>query len=119
MLNAARGDVAGALGVLRKVAGEPGSECPFEGARSRLALGQVYRRAGYKSMASEVLNAAAAAFEEMGIPRWADRARHEAGRVGLHPTTVVEVAASHCVYVSRPAPVADLIKQAAQGAAAY
>jgi pimeloyl-ACP methyl ester carboxylesterase len=33
--------------------------------------------------------------------------------------TVAEVAASHAVYVSQPAPVADLIMQAAQGAAAY
>ena len=54
---------------------------------SRLALGQFYRRAGYKGMASEALNAAAVAFEELGIPRWAQRARDEASRVGLHPTT--------------------------------
>jgi pimeloyl-ACP methyl ester carboxylesterase len=33
--------------------------------------------------------------------------------------TVTEVAASHSVYVSQPAPVADLIRQAAQGAAGY
>jgi len=33
--------------------------------------------------------------------------------------TVTEVAASHSVYVSQPAAVADLIKQAAQGAAGY
>jgi len=38
-------------------------------------------------MANEALDAAAAAFEELGTPRWAQRARHEAGRVGLHPTT--------------------------------
>ena len=38
-------------------------------------------------MASETLNAAAEAFEELGIPRWAERARDEAGRVGLHRTT--------------------------------
>jgi len=33
--------------------------------------------------------------------------------------TVVEVAASHSVFVSQPALVADLIEQAAQGATAY
>jgi DNA-binding NarL/FixJ family response regulator len=65
---------------------QPGSECPFEAARSRLALGQVYRRAGYKDLATATLNAAAAAFDELGIPRWAQRARDEAGRTGLHPT---------------------------------
>jgi DNA-binding NarL/FixJ family response regulator len=69
-----------------KVVEQPGTECPFEAARSRLAVGQVYRRAGYKRLASESLNAAASAFEELGIPRWAERVRDEAGRVGLQPT---------------------------------
>jgi DNA-binding CsgD family transcriptional regulator len=78
-----------ALTVLRQLVERTGSECPFEAARTRLALGQVYRRAGYKALANETLNAAAGAFEELGIPRWADRARDEAGRVGLHPTTVL------------------------------
>jgi DNA-binding CsgD family transcriptional regulator len=87
LLTAARGGVDEAVNELRTIVGRPGAECPFEAARSRLALGQVYRRAGYKGMASEELNAAASAFEEMGIPRWAERARDEAGRVGLRPTT--------------------------------
>lgn len=38
-------------------------------------------------MASDTLGAAARAFDELGIPRWAERARDEAGRVGLRPTT--------------------------------
>jgi DNA-binding CsgD family transcriptional regulator len=87
LLKAARGDVDGALHELVRVVVGRGSECPFEAARSRLALGQVYRRAGYKRMATDALDEAAAAFEELGIPRWAERARDEAGRVGLHPTT--------------------------------
>ena len=87
LLMAARGDVDNALTELVKVVDQQGAECPFEAARSRLALGQVYRRAGYKGMASEALNAAANLFDELGIPRWAERARDEAGRVGLHPTT--------------------------------
>jgi DNA-binding CsgD family transcriptional regulator len=86
LLDAVRGDTNQALSALRAVAEAPGAECPFEAARSRLALGQVYRRGGYKGMASETLDTAAAAFEELGIPRWAQRARDEAGRVGLHPT---------------------------------
>ena len=36
-------------------------------------------------MAAESLTTAANAFEELGVPRWAQRARQEAGRVGLHP----------------------------------
>jgi DNA-binding CsgD family transcriptional regulator len=87
LMQAALGDVEDALSELRRIVDQPGIECPFEAARSRLALGQVYRRAGYKAMASETLNAAARTFEELGIPRWAERARDEAGRVGLHPTT--------------------------------
>jgi DNA-binding CsgD family transcriptional regulator len=87
LLTAARGDVDNAVSELRRVVGRPGSECRFEAARSRLALGQVYRRAGYKGQASEVLNTAAGAFAELGIPRWAERARDEASRVGLHPST--------------------------------
>ncbi|MDX6202332.1 MAG: hypothetical protein QOJ83_1832 [Frankiales bacterium] len=86
LLTAARGDVNNALSELVKIVGQPGSECSFEATRSRLALGQVFRRAGYKGMASDALNEAAAAFEELGIPRWAQRARDEAGRVGLHHT---------------------------------
>jgi DNA-binding CsgD family transcriptional regulator len=87
LLTAARGDVDKALTVLRDLVDQPGSECPFEAARTRLALGQVYRRAGYKGLANGTLTAAAEAFDESGIPRWAERARDEAGRVGLHPTT--------------------------------
>lgn len=86
LLTAAGGGADAAIGVLRAITGQPGSECPFEAARSGLALGQVYRRAGYKGLATETLNAVAAAFDELGIPRWAQRARDEAGRTGLHPT---------------------------------
>ena len=52
--------------------------------------------------------------EDRMIPPAAQRTMSQ--RTGA---TVAEVAASHSVYVSQPAPVADLIKQAAQGAAAY
>jgi DNA-binding CsgD family transcriptional regulator len=75
--------------LLRHIAEQQGAECPFEAARSLLALGQVYRRAGYKGMSNETLHAAATAFDELGTPRWANRARAEAGRVGLHPSTKV------------------------------
>jgi pimeloyl-ACP methyl ester carboxylesterase len=51
--------------------------------------------------------------EDLMIPPDAQRAMSE--RAG---STVVEVSASHAVYVSQPAPVADLIKQAATAGAA-
>jgi DNA-binding CsgD family transcriptional regulator/energy-coupling factor transporter ATP-binding protein EcfA2 len=89
LLTAARGDVENALTVLRHLVDQTGSECPFEAARTRLALGQVYRRAGYKALANETLNAAAGAFDALGTPRWAERARNQAGRVGLRRTSSV------------------------------
>ena len=52
--------------------------------------------------------------EDRMIPPTAQRAMSQ--RIGA---TVTEVTASHSVYVSQPALVANLIKQAAQGAAAY
>ena len=87
LLTAARGDVETALAELVRVVAQARAECPFEAGRSRLALGQVYRRAGHKGLAHQALNEAADAFEALGIPRWAERAREEAGRVGLHPTS--------------------------------
>jgi len=91
LLKAARGDLDGALADLTKVVEQAASECPFESARSRLALGQVYRRAGYKSRANEALVAAAAALDDLGIPRSMGRTRTKRGRpsgaarVGKHP----------------------------------
>jgi len=87
LLSAAQGDADQAMTDLRAIVNEPGAECPFEAARSRLALGQVYRRTGYKALAAETLTAAAEAFDKLGTPRWAERARDESGRVGLRPTT--------------------------------
>jgi DNA-binding CsgD family transcriptional regulator len=87
LLTAIRGDMEAAMAELRKIVELPGAECPFEAARSLLALGQVYRRAGFKGRASEALRTAAVAFDELGVPRWAERARAEVDRVGLQPTT--------------------------------
>jgi len=96
-LDAARGDTGGAARELLAVVGRAGAECPFEAARSRLALGQVYRRAGFKGLATETLDAAAAAFDELGIPRWARRARAEAARTGLRPAAGTLTAAERRV----------------------
>jgi DNA-binding NarL/FixJ family response regulator len=97
LLQAARGEVEGALHELVTVVAERGSECPFESARSLLSLGEVHRRAGNKRTASETLNAAAEAFEDLAIPRWAEKARHQAARVGLHRTTSELTASERCV----------------------
>ncbi len=84
LLTAVRGDAAAAVTELRRLVDQTGSECPFEAARTLLALGQVYRRAGFRSLANETLTEAAATFDALGIPRWAERARDEADRLGLH-----------------------------------
>lgn len=87
LLDAARGDLESALTSLRGVVDQAELECPFEAARSLLALGQVSRRAGYKGTANELLNTAATTFARLGIPYWAERALHEAARTGLQSTT--------------------------------
>jgi DNA-binding CsgD family transcriptional regulator len=87
LLKAARGDIDDALHDLVAVVDHERAESPFEHARSKLALGQVYRRAGYKGIANQTLLEATEAFGLLGIPRWAERARDEAGRTSLHPTT--------------------------------
>ncbi|WP_433040208.1 helix-turn-helix transcriptional regulator [Dactylosporangium sp. CS-033363] len=81
---AATGDVDTALHDLRRITALDGAESPFEATRSRLALGQVYRRAGHKRGSADTLTAAADSFASLGYPRWADRARAELARSGLH-----------------------------------
>ena len=77
-------------------------------------VGQAYHRARHKRMASDALNEAAAAFETLGIPRWAEQAREEAGRVGLHHKTSVPTADGtpscriRCVRTLEPETAAEL-----------
>jgi ATP/maltotriose-dependent transcriptional regulator MalT len=78
---------------------------PFERARTLLVLGQIQRRRRQKRAAAVALEEAARVFDELGTPRWADRARAElervsgatpAGRSRLTPSErrVAELAAS-------------------------
>ena len=55
---------------------------PFERARTLFALGRAQRRAKKWGKARESLNRAAAAFDRLGSPGWADDARSELERVG-------------------------------------
>jgi DNA-binding CsgD family transcriptional regulator len=97
LLDAASGDVDKAFEVLRELVDRSGDECPFEAARTRLALGQVCRRAGLKGLARESLEAAADAFDELGTPRWSERARVEAERIGLHASSTALTPTEHRV----------------------
>ena len=86
LVQAARGDVDGALASLRRALIEHERlPMPFERARTLLALGQLHRRRKQKRLADERLHEALAIFEAIGTSLWADRARAELARVGLRP----------------------------------
>jgi DNA-binding CsgD family transcriptional regulator len=87
MLLAARGDLAAAtVSVHRALAEHERLPMPFELARTRLLLGQLLRRSRRKDAAATALGEALAAFEELGTPLWAARARAELSRVNVAPS---------------------------------
>ncbi|HZN80502.1 MAG TPA: LuxR C-terminal-related transcriptional regulator [Mycobacterium sp.] len=105
MLLAAQGDIEGASAAAATAISEHARlSMPFERARTQLVAGQLYRRQRQRKAAAEILQEALAAFEEMGVPLWADRTRDElarahAARIGgvdLTPSEqrVAELAAS-------------------------
>src|SRR5712692_5534641 len=56
---------------------------PFELGRTLLVLGQVQRRRGERRAAKDALELALALFEQLGAPRWAERATEELRRVPI------------------------------------
>lgn len=84
MLFAARGDIAAAVvAVEQAMVAHERLPMPFERARTELLLGQLQRRQRYKDASATSLQRALAAFEQLGAPLWADRARTELGRAGV------------------------------------
>jgi ATP/maltotriose-dependent transcriptional regulator MalT len=59
---------------------------PFERARTQLLLGQLQRRQRQKDSARTTLREALQAFDSMGTPLWADRARAELARAKVAPS---------------------------------
>jgi DNA-binding CsgD family transcriptional regulator len=59
---------------------------PFERARSQLLLGQLQRRQRQKDAARNTFGEALQAFDAMGTPLWADRARAELARAKVAPS---------------------------------
>jgi DNA-binding CsgD family transcriptional regulator len=57
----------------------------YERARTLLLLGQLQRRCNERQAAKATLEEAAGLFEAVGTARWADNARAELQRLGLHP----------------------------------
>jgi DNA-binding CsgD family transcriptional regulator len=84
---AARGDVAAADKMAHQALREHDRlPMPFERARTQLLLGQLLRRQRRKDLAVATLREALRAFEEMGTPLWAERARAELARIRVSPT---------------------------------
>jgi ATP/maltotriose-dependent transcriptional regulator MalT len=82
MLLAARGDVDAATATAEAAMAEHDRlPMPFERARSQLLLGQLQRRQRHRDVATATLREALNAFEAMGTPLWADRARAELDRI--------------------------------------
>ena len=83
LLEAARGDVEGALVTLEgAVALAAEIQLPLERGRAWLALGRVRRRAKQKRAAREALETARDAFRGFGSPLWAEQAAAEIARIG-------------------------------------
>ncbi|UUO02906.1 AAA family ATPase [Mycolicibacterium novocastrense] len=83
---AARGDVDAAVRVVHQAMTEHDRlQMPFERARTQLLVGQLQRRQRQKESAATTLTEALRAFEEMGTPLWAARARAELARTKVSP----------------------------------
>jgi DNA-binding CsgD family transcriptional regulator len=84
---AARGDVAAADRIARDAMTEHERlPMPFERARTKLWLGQLQRRQRQRNAARATFHEAMRAFDAMGTPLWADRARAELARINIAPT---------------------------------
>src|SRR5207248_5306705 len=83
---AASGDLEGAGAALEEAVRQHSRlPMPFELARTLVAQGQVQRRRKERLAAKQSLGQAIDIFESRGAVLWAERARRELGRLGLHP----------------------------------
>jgi len=83
---AATGDIAAATRMAEDAMTEHERlPMPFERARTLLLLGQLQRRQRRKESAAATLREALEAFEAMGTPLWADRARAALARTNVTP----------------------------------
>ena len=84
---AATGDIAAATQMAEQAMEEHDRlPMPFERARTLLLLGQLQRRQRQKESAGATLRDAQRAFDALGTPLWADRARAELARAKVAPT---------------------------------
>jgi DNA-binding CsgD family transcriptional regulator/tetratricopeptide (TPR) repeat protein len=86
MLLAARGNLDAANdAVLQAMCEHDRLPMPFERTRTQLLLGQLQRRQGQRSAAKLTLHEALAAFETLGTPLWAEKARAAIARSNVGP----------------------------------
>ena len=84
LLLACRGDLGGATTAAQRALVEHDRlPMPFERARTQLVLGQLQRRQRHREQAAATIGTALAAFEAVGTPLWAERARVELERVNV------------------------------------
>jgi ATP/maltotriose-dependent transcriptional regulator MalT len=87
LLLAAKGDITGAAALAENaMAHHDRLPMPFERARTLLVLGQLQRRQRKKEIAGATLTEAMKAFDAMGTPLWAERARAELSRTNVTPS---------------------------------
>jgi len=67
---------------------------PLERARTLLVIGLVQRRLGKRKAAKAVLDEAQRIFAEAGATLWAEKARRELRRLGMHPGGIAELTPS-------------------------
>jgi ATP/maltotriose-dependent transcriptional regulator MalT len=89
LLAASEGDLKEAFIALDQALDElEGLACPFDRARTLLALGSVQRKAKQKRASRETLEQALAAFDQLGARLWAEKARAELRRIsGRRPAS--------------------------------
>lgn len=83
LVQAADGDVEGALEALGELDLAAAEKLPFDLAWTRLVQGRLHRRARHRRAAADTLAEALQLFERLGAPTWAEQARAELDRVGL------------------------------------
>jgi DNA-binding NarL/FixJ family response regulator len=95
MLQAAGGDVdAATVAAERAMADHDRLPMPFERARTQLLLGQLQRRQRRKDAGAATVREVLSAFEHLGTPLWADRARAELARANIGPRRTIELTPS-------------------------
>jgi DNA-binding CsgD family transcriptional regulator/tetratricopeptide (TPR) repeat protein len=86
LLEAAGGELEAAeASAMAALDGHQALGMPFERGRDLLLLGILLRRRRRRSDAARRIEEAARAFETIGSPRWAERARDELERLGITP----------------------------------